>query len=170
MLDPLLFSKKQKEVPFLFIQKSVVEYSKVSYDHLVVPDKTPLARKREFAHARQVSMTLCNKYTKMSLEKIGRVHGGRDHATVLHAVKTINDLLDTKDYLTIEIYKQVEKEIKQWLFLNTKKERPNQLPTKKKISLLKVWIKNRVPLHIREKLLYDLANTCAFCGNITKPI
>lgn len=169
MHDSLLFSKKQKEVPFLFIQKSVVEFSKVSYAYLVVPDRTPLARKREYAHARQISMTLCHSYTKMSLERIGQVHGGRDHATVLHAVTTINNLLDTKDDRTIEIYKQTEREIKTWLFLNNKKERPNEVPLKKRIPLIKVWIKNKVPLEIRERLLFELANTCTFCGQVIKP-
>ena len=52
-------------------------------------------RKREIVFARQLAMTLSKELTNCSLEKIGLVIGNKDHATVLHAKKTIRNLSDT---------------------------------------------------------------------------
>jgi len=43
----------------------------------------------EISEARQISMYLCRKIVGTSLSKIGVFFGGRDHTTVMHAVKTI---------------------------------------------------------------------------------
>ncbi|MEL6413198.1 MAG: helix-turn-helix domain-containing protein, partial [Bacteroidota bacterium] len=53
------------------------------------------SRKREVVLARQTAMYLSKKYTNHSLKSIGDYFGGRDHSTVIHALQTINDLLDT---------------------------------------------------------------------------
>lgn len=53
------------------------------------------SRKREIAQARQIAMYLSRTYTKNSLSMIGAKIGGRHYATVLHACKTISDLIDT---------------------------------------------------------------------------
>jgi chromosomal replication initiator protein len=46
-------------------------------------------RARAVARPRQVAMYLAKKLTPRSLPEIGRIFGGRDHSTVIHAVKTI---------------------------------------------------------------------------------
>ena len=51
-------------------------------------------RKREIVQARQISMYLSKKYTESSLQRIGAELGKKDHATVLHACKTISDLIE----------------------------------------------------------------------------
>lgn len=57
------------------------------------------SRKREIAQARQAAMALCKRYTTQSVSRIGQVVGNRDHATVLHALKNVEDLLETdKDF------------------------------------------------------------------------
>lgn len=53
------------------------------------------SRKREVVLVRQVAMFLAKKYLDMSTSKIGQYVGNRDHATVLHACKTISNLADT---------------------------------------------------------------------------
>ena len=53
------------------------------------------SRKREYVQARQRSMYFAKKYTKLSLTEIGYECGGKDHATVLHANKTVSNLIDT---------------------------------------------------------------------------
>ena len=53
------------------------------------------SRKREVVLVRQVSMFLAKKYLDMSTSKIGQYIGNRDHATVLHACKTVANLADT---------------------------------------------------------------------------
>jgi chromosomal replication initiator protein len=57
-----------------------------------VPEKEIVgkSRKMEIAEARQISMYLCRKIIGTSLNNIGVYFGGRDHTTVMHAVKTID--------------------------------------------------------------------------------
>ena len=52
-------------------------------------------RKRNVVQARQLSMYFAKKYTKASLNIIGEQCGGKDHATVIHSLKTVANLLDT---------------------------------------------------------------------------
>ena len=49
-------------------------------------------RVRTFARPRQVAMYLCKQMTSRSLPEIGRRFGGRDHTTVMHGVKRIDEL------------------------------------------------------------------------------
>lgn len=50
------------------------------------------SRRREFAFARFAAAYLLRKYTDMSSAQIGQVLGGRDHSTVLHAIKRARQL------------------------------------------------------------------------------
>ncbi|MBO5126789.1 MAG: chromosomal replication initiator protein DnaA, partial [Clostridia bacterium] len=50
------------------------------------------SRKRDVVQARQVAMYLAKNNTELSTAKIGVLIGGKDHATVLHACKTIKEL------------------------------------------------------------------------------
>lgn len=52
-------------------------------------------RTREVAQARQIAMYLCKQHTKTPLSSIGAALGGKNHATVLHACKTIPNLIET---------------------------------------------------------------------------
>ncbi len=80
----------QKEISIDFIQKVVSDYFEMDVDTL--KSKT---RKRNIVQARQLAMFFAKKYTKASLASIGSQIGKRDHATVLHACKTIDNLLET---------------------------------------------------------------------------
>lgn len=80
----------ETEVGIDYIQKAVSEYFDVSLDDL--KDKT---RKKEIVIARQVAMFLSKEYTNHSLKAIGYHFGGRDHSTVIHAVQSVNDMMDT---------------------------------------------------------------------------
>ncbi len=53
------------------------------------------SRKREIVQARQIAMYLAKKYTDKSYSHIGKIVGRRDHATVLHACKTVKDQIET---------------------------------------------------------------------------
>jgi len=52
------------------------------------------SRKREIVLARQITMYLSKKYTDCSFSHIGKIVGKKDHATVLHACKTIRDQIE----------------------------------------------------------------------------
>ena len=73
------------------IQKTVADYYKIK-----VADLFSKKRTRAIARPRQVAMWLCREVTTHSFPEIGDAFGGRDHTTVIHAVKTI-DGLRTKD-------------------------------------------------------------------------
>jgi len=72
-----------------FIQKTVAEYFKVTQEDLKA--KT---RKKEIVVARQVAMYFSKEHTNLSLKSIGYHFGGRDHSTVIHALQTVNEVLE----------------------------------------------------------------------------
>ncbi|MFN3758962.1 MAG: chromosomal replication initiator protein DnaA [Algoriphagus aquaeductus] len=80
----------ETEVGIDFIQKSVSEYYSIHPDELKA--KT---RKKEIVIARQVAMYFSKEFTQHSLKSIGYHFGGRDHSTVIHAVQTVNDMIET---------------------------------------------------------------------------
>jgi chromosomal replication initiator protein len=61
-------------------------------DERLLRDKT---RKREVVQARQVAMYFCKQLTQHSLKDIGLRFGGRDHSTVIHAIQSVEDQLET---------------------------------------------------------------------------
>ncbi|MDD2884035.1 MAG: chromosomal replication initiator protein DnaA [Dechloromonas sp.] len=73
------------------IQKTVADYYKIK-----VADLFSKKRTRAIARPRQTAMWLCREVTSHSFPEIGDAFGGRDHTTVIHAVKTI-DALRIKD-------------------------------------------------------------------------
>jgi len=64
------------------------------YFNLELSQIQTTSRKREIVQARQITMYLSKKYTNYSLSHIGKVVGRKDHATVLHACKTIKDQIE----------------------------------------------------------------------------
>ncbi len=69
------------------IQKTVADYYKIK-----VADLFSKKRTRAIARPRQLAMWLCREVTSHSFPEIGDAFGGRDHTTVIHAVKTIDSL------------------------------------------------------------------------------
>jgi len=67
------------------IQKTVADYYKIK-----IADIFSKKRTRAIARPRQVAMWLCREITAHSFPEIGDAFGGRDHTTVIHAVKTID--------------------------------------------------------------------------------
>ena len=80
---------EKKQITLEKIQNIVSEYYKIDLD--TIHSKS---RKREIVQARQVTMFLSKKYTDHSYSHIGNLVGKRDHATVLHACRTVQDGLD----------------------------------------------------------------------------
>ena len=80
----------KREVSIDYIQKVVGDYFQMDVETL--RSKT---RKRHIVQARQLAMFFAKKLTKASLASIGSQIGKRDHATVLHACKTVNNLAAT---------------------------------------------------------------------------
>ncbi len=76
------------------IQRRVADYYKVR-----MPDLLSARRSREVARPRQIAMYLSKRLTPRSLPEIGRRFGGRDHTTVMHAIKRIDELRTTDSEL-----------------------------------------------------------------------
>ena len=79
-----------KEISIDYIQKVVCDYFSMEMD--VLQSKS---RKRNVVQARQLAMFFAKRFTKASLATIGTQIGKRDHATVLHACKTVGNLSET---------------------------------------------------------------------------
>jgi len=82
-----LLRSNNKRITIDEIQNKVSNYYNINVD-----DLTSSRRLRSFARPRQVAMYLAKKLTSRSLPEIGRKFGGRDHTTVIHAVKKIDQL------------------------------------------------------------------------------
>ncbi|MDR0206197.1 MAG: chromosomal replication initiator protein DnaA [Bacteroidales bacterium] len=95
-----------KEISVEFIQKIVGEYFNVSTEKI-----NANKRDREVVQPRQICMFFAKKYTKLPLAAIGSHCGGRDHATVLHACRTISNLYETDKKMKIYI-DEIDKKMK----------------------------------------------------------
>jgi Bacterial dnaA protein helix-turn-helix len=174
----------RKNIPMNEIQNCVSKAARIPVDTMILPNHYPGSRKKEVVGARQVSMTLCKSYTRHSLATVGNIHGGRDHATVLHASKTVNNLLDANDLEMTKLFREAVKLIKEW---SDKHDEDHKRPTIKELRkerqllerdiqivdeqlsallrpsmagkayLVKSWINNNVPLEARWKILQSYA-------------
>jgi chromosomal replication initiator protein len=89
MIDKFVKNTAQ-EISIDYIQKIVCDYFSLPIE--LLNSKT---RKREVVQARQIAMYFAKNMTKSSLSTIGIHCGGKDHATVLHACRTVNNLIET---------------------------------------------------------------------------
>ena len=80
------------------IQKIVVNYYDIS-----TTDFLSARRSRHIARPRQIAMYLSKKLTTKSLPEIGRKFTGRDHTTVIHAIKKIEDLMQKYKKFEVEV-------------------------------------------------------------------
>jgi chromosomal replication initiator protein len=105
MIDKFVKSTT-REISIDYIQKVICDYFNLPVELMV--SKT---RKREIVQARQLAMYFSKKLTKASLATIGLHCGNKDHATVLHACRTVSNLQETdkqfKNYID-----ELEKKIK----------------------------------------------------------
>ncbi|MGE0372079.1 MAG: chromosomal replication initiator protein DnaA [Gammaproteobacteria bacterium] len=93
-----LLALQDKLVSIENIQRTVADYCKIRYSDLLSK-----RRSRSVARPRQVAMALAKELTSHSLPEIGEAFGGRDHTTVLHACRKIQELRKT-DVRTNEDY------------------------------------------------------------------
>ena len=101
-----LVKNSKRELSIEYISKVVCDYFDMHVDTLQA--KT---RKREIVQARQIAMFFSKSLTKHSLASIGAQIGSKDHATVLHACKTVTNLKDT-DKNFRQYVEDIEKKLK----------------------------------------------------------
>jgi len=81
-----LISDDDSEITASTIISITAEYFGITIDEL-----TGTSRSRVYVTARQIAMYLCRQLTDLSLPKIGDNFGGKDHTTVMYAVKKVED-------------------------------------------------------------------------------
>ena len=79
----------ERKVTVEEIQRKVSEHYNIRLSDLIGPKRV-----RTFARPRQIAMYLSKQLTSRSLPEIGRRFGGRDHTTVMHGVRRIDELKD----------------------------------------------------------------------------
>ena len=82
-----LLAVNEKQISIEFIQQKVSSYFNINVSEMGSP-----RRSISIARPRQIAMYLCKKNTSFSYPEIGRSFGGKDHTTVIHAVKKIETL------------------------------------------------------------------------------
>jgi chromosomal replication initiator protein len=93
-----LLRANERRVTIDEIQKRVAEHFNIK-----LAEMTSSRRARIVARPRQVAMYLAKQLTSRSLPEIGRKFGGRDHTTVIHAVKKIEELIESDSALAEDV-------------------------------------------------------------------
>ena len=98
-----LISAREKTISIDNIQKKVS-----SYYNIALSDMTSSRRSINIARPRQIAMYLSKGLTSHSYPEIGKAFGGKDHTTVIHAVKKIESMLEIDQKLKKHIFELKE--------------------------------------------------------------
>ena len=94
-----LISVQRRQVSLDNIQKTVAEYYRIKVAEMFSKKRTA-----ELVKPRQIAMFLAKEMTSLSLPEIGAAFGGRDHTTVIHAVRKIAEARKTDSALNHELH------------------------------------------------------------------
>jgi len=92
LLQDVLMEQAQNQLTLETIQKRVADHYQIRHS-----DMTSKRRPANIAQPRQIAMYLARQLTKHSLQEIGDAFGGRDHGTVIHACKTVENMMEQDD-------------------------------------------------------------------------
>ena len=111
---PIALSKENKKANIVEIKKYIAEK---------FPSALIANRKQEAVISRHSIISILHEYrsvTGLTLKEIGGIIGGQDHATVIHAVKSVNNWFYTKDEPRLLKYHEIRKEMVKLLVAITK--------------------------------------------------
>src|SRR3954447_14117124 len=91
VLKDLISDEQGPQITAAIIMAATAEYFSVTMEELQGAN-----RSRTLVNARQIAMYLCRELTELSLPRIGAQFGGKDHTTVMHAVKKITNLMSER--------------------------------------------------------------------------
>ena len=91
-----------KKTENIFRVKSIIQKHKISL----------VSRDRSLVFKRQLLMWYLRNNTNLNLKKIGLICGKKDHATVLHGVKTVDNYLEYKDKYFKEVTDEINTELR----------------------------------------------------------
>jgi chromosomal replication initiator protein len=84
-----VLKNEEKAITIEMIIKHVADYFRVKPSDLRAKDN-----RKSVARPRQVAMALCKQFTHASLPEIGRAFGGKHHSTVIHSIRTVEQLME----------------------------------------------------------------------------
>ncbi len=93
-----IIDEKERPITVEQIQKMVADNFGIKTQEMKVKKRT-----RDIAYPRQIAMYLCRTLTKVSLNEIGKHFGGKDHSTVIHATKLIEEKINRDEELKEKI-------------------------------------------------------------------
>ncbi len=91
-LQNIITPDKPKEITPQLIIEVVSEHFKISLDQMISKN-----RSSDIAKPRQIAMYLCKTMTDIPLDTIGALLGGRDHSTIIHGIKKINEEYESSE-------------------------------------------------------------------------
>lgn len=94
-----ILRSSEKRLSIEEIQRKVAEHYNVRLSDMIGPK-----RLRTIARPRQIAMYLCKQLTSRSLPEIGRRFGGRDHTTIMHGVRKIDELMASDTQMADDIH------------------------------------------------------------------
>ncbi len=92
LLKDVLMEEAKNRLNIESIQKRVADHYQIRY-----LDMTSKRRPSTIVFPRQIAMYLSRKLTRHSLQEIGEAFGGRDHGTVIHAIRIVENLIEVDD-------------------------------------------------------------------------
>ncbi len=105
LLQDVLMEQAQNQLTIEMIQKRVADHYQIRHS-----DMTSKRRPNNIAIPRQIAMYITRTLTKHSLQEIGDAFGGRDHGTVIHACKAVDNMMEqdssvrgTVDFLKVQL-------------------------------------------------------------------
>jgi chromosomal replication initiator protein len=84
------------------IQDEVAQFYGVDADYMRLPDRIG-SREPRVSHPRQMAMAMVREFTRFSLPEIGRRFGGRDHTTVIYALRAVAKRALQDPYVALEM-------------------------------------------------------------------
>ena len=106
-LMPQFVEKHSRELTIDDVKQSVCEHFSIKINQLDSRERT-----QRIAYARQIAMYLSEQLTDNSHVQIGRQIGNRNHATVLHAMKQIHDMIEVDDHVRDDV-EEIKMKLKQ---------------------------------------------------------
>lgn len=104
-LQNIISPDKPKEITAQLIIDVVCEHFHITPEQMVSK-----SRSNEIARPRQIAMYLCKSMTDTSLDSIGSMLGGRDHSTVIHGIKKIEEEMNANEH-TVNLINTIKKKI-----------------------------------------------------------
>jgi chromosomal replication initiator protein len=99
-----LLNVKEKQITVEEIQTKVAEQYNIKTSEIISS-----SRKQDFARPRQIAMYIAKMVTTKSLADIGKYFGGKDHTTVIHACKKVEEMIATNTQLEAEVNALISK-------------------------------------------------------------